>query len=250
MVGMANSSGLTHCPTMGTPYLYSDSQSEKIRRIIKARCKLWTCPYCAEINAIAHYIRILNGVNRLQESGEAINFVTITSHEKVRNFKQGYAVWQSAWRKLQERLRRFIKNCGARCEFVYLFELHKKGGLHVHMLVTGSIETRWWKDNARQCRLGYQAKSEQVDNAGLASSYVIKYIAKNIGLEIPVKGFRRINYSRGFPPAQKFDSPDQWTIIEKSISIEIVIEEAWMLGNDVLLHGHKVDELIDKSIYQ
>lgn len=243
---MTTSKGLTHCPTMGTPYLYADNQESKVRRIIKTRCKLWTCPYCAEINAIGHYIRILNGLNELQQKKQTINFVTLTSHEKIRTFEQGYRVWQSAWRKLQERVRRRLKNSDTDCQFVYLFESHKKGGLHVHMLVCGGLQTRWWKDNARECGLGYQAKSEQVDNAGLAASYVVKYIAKNIGLEVPIKGFRRINYSRGFPTAPKIESPDRWTIIPKSESITSVIEQAWYsLGFDVTLHGQYIDELID-----
>ena len=243
---MPHSGGLTHCPTQGTPYLFTDSETEKTRRIIKTRCKLWTCPYCAEINALQNYIRILNGVNRLQEKGETINFVTLTSHEKVRTFEAGYRVWQKAWRKLQERMRRACKDSGVDVQFVYIFEHHKKGGLHIHMLVTGGLETRWWKDNARQCGLGYQAKSEYVNNAGLATSYVVKYLAKNIGLAISIPRFRRINFSRGFPPMQKFDSPDSWTVIPKNESIKNVIEYAWFVKNyDVIMHGEKFVEFVN-----
>jgi len=241
---MPHSKGLTHCPTLGTPYLYSDNEETKTRRIIKTRCKKWTCPYCAEINAIGAYIRILNGLNELQKQGNSINFVTLTSHEKIRDFEQGYRIWQSAWRKLQERARRWLKNHNLNCEFVYLFEAQKSGAFHVHMLITGQLHTRWWKDNARACGLGYQAKSENVDNAGLAASYVVKYIAKNIGLEISIPRLRRINFSRKFPPTKAFASPDRWQIIDKKTAIETVIEQAWRLKNfDVLLNGEIVKEL-------
>lgn len=241
---MPHSQGLTHCPTLGTPYLFSDNDEKKVRSIIKTRCKLWTCPYCAEINAISAYVRILNGLNELQKQGNELNFVTLTSHEKIRDFEQGYRVWQSAWRKLQERLRRRLKNSNSDCQFVYLFEAQKKGAFHVHMLVTGELQTRWWKDNARQCGLGYQAKSEHVDNAGLATSYVVKYIAKNIGLEIPIPRLRRINFSRKFPVSPAFTSPDRWEIIDKKASIETIINQAWRLKNyDVLLNGEIVKEL-------
>jgi len=243
---MTHSQGLTHCPTLGTPYLYSDDSENKVRRIIKTRCKLWTCPYCAEINALSHYIRILNGINTLQETGETINFVTITSHEKIRDFKTGYRVWQSAWRKLQERARRKVSNSGAGLEFVYLFEDQKEGGLHVHGLFTGGLQTRWWKDNARECGLGYQAKSENVNNAGLASSYVVKYVAKNIGLAIDIKRFRRINYSRGFPPVPKIEASSAWTIVAKNEAINTLIEDAWVnLNYDVELNNRKIVELYD-----
>lgn len=241
---MPQSSGLTHCPTLGTPYLFSDDNEKKVRRIIKARCKQWTCPYCSEINAIGAYVRILNGLNELQSKGNKLNFVTLTSHEKIRDFEQGYRIWQSAWRRLQERLRRRLKNSDSDCQFVYLFEAQKKGAFHVHMLVTGDLQTRWWKDNARECGLGYQAKSEHVNNAGLAASYVVKYIAKNIGLEISVPRLRRINFSRKFPAAKTLASPDRWQIVDKKTAIETVIEQAWRLKNfDVLLHGKEVKEL-------
>lgn len=241
---MPHSQGLTHCPALGTPYLFSDDQSKKVRRIIKTRCKSWTCLYCAEINAIGHYVRILNGLNILQQSGEKINFVTLTSHEKIRNFKQGYTIWQKAWRKLQERVRRKCKNSGVVLNFVYLFESHKDGALHVHGLFTGGLSTRWWKDNARQCGLGYQAKSESVANAGLASSYVVKYIAKNIGLDIDIARFRRINYSRRFPPAKKFESENSWTLIPQTQAITSVIEQAWFVNHyDVIMHGKPVIDL-------
>src|SRR3546814_19875352 len=92
---MPSSSGLTHCPALGTPYLYSDDSEKKVRRIIKTRCKKWTCPYCAEINAIGHYIRILNGINELQKRGFEVDFVTITRHAKIRKFEIEYRVWQS-----------------------------------------------------------------------------------------------------------------------------------------------------------
>jgi hypothetical protein len=112
------------------------------------------------------------------------------------------------------------------------------------MLVTGSLQTRWWKDNARECGLGYQAKSENVDNAGLATSYVVKYIAKNIGLEISVPRLRRINFSRKFPAAKAFTSDDRWTIIDKKTPINDIIEQAWYLNRyDVELHGKIVKEL-------
>jgi len=112
------------------------------------------------------------------------------------------------------------------------------------MLVTGTLQSRWWKTNARQCGLGYQAKSECVDNAGLATSYVVKYIAKNIGLEISIPRFRRINFSRKFPSAPAFTSDDRWTKIDSTVSIAAVIEEAWIdLNYDVTLNGEKVSEL-------
>lgn len=240
---MPHSKGLTHCPTIGTPYLYSDDNEKKVRSIIKTRCKKWTCPYCSEINAIGAYIRILNGLNELQKKGNKINFVTLTSHEKIRDFEYGYRAWQSAWRKLQERLRRRLKNSHTDCQFVYLFEATKKGAFHVHMLVTGELQTRWWKDNARQCGLGYQAKSENVDNAGLAASYVVKYIAKNIGLEVSIPRLRRINFSRKFPASPTLASGNTWVLVDKKESIKVVIETAWRLKNfDVLLNGELVKE--------
>jgi len=236
-----------YCPNLGSPYLYADDGDTKTRLIIKARCKLWTCPYCSQVNKHQHYIRILNGSNRLLDKGHQLNFVTLTSHETARGFDASYSVFKSAWKKLSQRARRKNKKTtGLPFEFVYIPEIHKDNTLHWHGVFTGDFSKRWWKDNSRQSGMGYMAECEPLENAIQATNYCLKYITKHLGQEISRKGFRRINYSRGFPPKPVPETLLQWQIAEPDESLVSIIETAWRVKNHkVILNGNEVTEIID-----
>jgi hypothetical protein len=248
-----------YCPTMGTPYIYSDDCVPNTRSIHKTRCKQWTCEYCAPINQLQHQIRIYNGIQQLQNSGYNIDFVTLTSHEKLRGFESTYRVWQSAWGKLGQRWRRILATNTRQCEdksllpsagqlaiaYVWVIETHKDGRLHVHGLLVHGVHKRWWKDNARQCGLGYQVECEHVENASNAVSYVTKYIGKQCLQDLPLKRVRRINYSQTFPPLELLSEDSTWSVIDPKTSIESIIEQAWHIENlDVQLHGKPITEIV------
>lgn len=237
----------SYCPVLGTPYIFSDRIVPNTRLIHKLRCKQWTCEYCSRINALQHKIRIADGIRELQDKGYKFGFVTLTSHEKLKGFEATYTVWKKAWEKLSQRYRRVCNaKFGVDAHFVYVIETHKDGRLHVHGFVFNDISKRWWKDNARGCGLGYQVELLPVENAGHAVSYVTKYLTKQCGQDYPIKGVRRIGYSRKFP-SQDTDKPsDDWLVADKDTSIVALIEHAWrVLDFDVELHGQKITEIID-----
>lgn len=242
-----NDEKLTYCPAQGTPYLKLDSKTDRTRYIVKARCKQWTCPYCAEVNKHQHYIRILNGTNQLLNTGYNLSFVTITSHPKVRGLLPSYRVFQKAWKTLSQRARREVESItGLPLVYVYIPETHKDGTLHWHGLFSGGLSTRWWKDNATESGLGYEAKSVKVDTGIQATNYCLKYITKNVGQAIDIKRFRRVNYSQNFPTKPTDTTTMGFTKIEPDTALTTVIWEAWIdLHYKVSLNRQEITELID-----
>ena len=69
------------------------------------------------------------------------------------------------------------------------------------MLDTFNLASRWWKDNARSCGLGFMAESEFAKTAGGAFAYASKYLSKQWGIPWP-RNFRRIRTSRKYPRQQ------------------------------------------------
>lgn len=240
---------LDYCPAQGTPFLKLDNSSDRTRYIVKARCKQWTCPYCAKVNKHQHYIRILNGCNYLFNQGYDLNFVTITSHKNVRGLLPSYRVFQKAWKTLSQRARRQVEaTTGLPLAYVYIPETHRDGTLHWHGVFTGGLSTRWWKDNCAETGMGHQAKSVKLDTGIQATNYCLKYVTKHIGQEIDIKRFRRINYSQNFPDKPVADGTAKWQVVEAKTSIVALIHEAWYrLDYDAKLHGQMVDEIIDNE---
>lgn len=234
-----------YCPNMQAPYLFADNSEKSERYILKARCKLWSCPYCAKVNAFQHKIRILNGINELRNSGTEFSFVTVTSHEKLQTAEQCLRVWRNAWRKLRERLRRIQQaSTGDDLVFVITTEVHKSGRLHWHLICNHHVSTRWWKNNARECGLGYQAKSVKLDNAIQGANYITKYLTKSIAETAYPKKMRRIVYSQTFPDKPRPNTEYNWEILDPKTSIIDCIEEAYSKQFSAFLNWQEIQEII------
>lgn len=219
----------------------------KTRHIIKARCGLWKCTYCAQVNKHQHYIRILNGCNELLNREQELNFVTITSHERLKTTEQCLYVWRKAWRMLRERLRRkHASNTDDKLCFFLVTEFHKDKRLHWHGIINCDISTRWLKQNSRECGLGYQCKSSKIDNAIQGTNYSIKYISKSLHIEDYPKKMRRITYSQSFPDKPTLDTSLQWEILDSKTSIVDAIEIGWQKDFDVYLHNEQITEIIEE----
>jgi hypothetical protein len=242
---------LKQCPNRGVPYLIGDANNTGKRIITKARCKQWDCPYCAEINRYEHYNRVANGIARWEKQNVEMQFVTITCHEKWRGYGNSIKNWRANKDKLLARVRRYHKKMSnSTCDYVYIPECHQDGTIHVHGLFQGDFGTRWWKDNARESGLGYMAESARVNTALQAINYVLKYITKEMGKPNVSKGFRRINYSRGFPDREKGTSDYDWSLLERDQTIESAIIEGVTSGKRVIFSDTEfvtLDDLLDNS---
>jgi len=138
------------------------------------------------------------------------SFVTLTAHEKTRSTDSSWKNVGTGWNRLNLRLKRAF---GA-FYYVRVYELTKKGSFHIHALVSLAVPTRWWKDNARKCGMGYQAKSIKIESNQHAVFYCAKYMTKEPD-GFP-RNVRRITCSRNFPDRDKEKKHD-WACIGNEI---------------------------------
>lgn len=232
------------CPNTASPYLIGDGQEKRI--IAKSRCGKWTCPYCADLNRNEHYNRIAYAIDNYWRKGYEMEFVTITCHEKWRGSKRSVENWRKNKDKLLARYRRkYVKEYGEKPHFVYIAEYHKDETVHIHGVFFGALGTRWYKDNARESGLGYMAESAKLNSVLQAVNYCLKYITKEMGKPVVTKGFRRINYSRGFYEVKKNVSPLEWSVLDNRQSIENAIAVGVLDGKVVKFDGKEYKSLDD-----
>lgn len=203
--------------------------------ITRADCDSWNCPECALRMKSRWSLRADMGVRLLLDAGATVDFVTITSHEKLKDFAATERVWRSAWAKLYAALKR--KNPDV--QYMIIPERHKDGRMHVHALWSAGVTQKWLKDNARKRGLGYQAKVVHIVEAQRAAAYVVKYIGKDLGENVPPH-FRRVRVSRGWAdipePVTALDGLT-WEYVGTNGALQSVYDRA---------KEHKID-LIDLS---
>ena len=168
---------------------------------MKADCKTYGCPECGKRRQRDHFIRLLVGAKKLKEQGERVCFVTLTSHRKLRTYAATKAVFPKAWGKLSKRWKR---EQDGKLEYAMVFENHKDGRLHCHMLVTCTVTKKWLKDNCAKVGLGYMVDIQELtdDNLSKKASYVAKYATKKIGGNTG----KNITFSRDFPEPDEMDT--------------------------------------------
>lgn len=183
------------CKTPNRPWMVAKNADTKMAIFFQPTCKLWSCPYCSRINANRWILRGVMGTETLLASGCPTQFVTITSHEKL-SAEQSFRVLPLAWPKLYRRYKRAVASDDPRAFIAVPERQPKSGKAHAHLIITGGLSKKWWKDNARECGLGYQS---DVKDANLgAAGYLAKYLGKTLDEKWP-KGKRRVNTSRSWP---------------------------------------------------
>jgi hypothetical protein len=148
-------------------------------------------------------------------------FATITMHKNwhgLGNTPRVRQVMQAGWSKLRKRMARRWKGL----MWIKVIEFHKSGTPHIHLVIGISnhykrhIKTKWLKDNAVSCGLGYMAlvgtkgaRDLPLDTIGAHNTafYVAGYVGKG-----DMIGIRALAYSEGFPEVPPYLDSDleQW----------------------------------------
>lgn len=180
------------CLKENRPYLVGVTETEHIAILTRPACKMWNCKPCAARNARKWLARIINHINKNPDCDW--HFATLTAHEKWRGVERSVANLRQGWKKLYNRLKRQITNI-AICR---VWESHKDGSFHLHLLMSHGVTKRSLKDGARACGMGYQVDIQRVENAGQAAGYVAKYFLKSEVIGNYPKGMRRIEATRNW----------------------------------------------------
>jgi len=181
------------------------------------------------------------GCNQILKRGQILDFITITSHERLATFEQTEKVWGDAWRTLYAALKRKQPAL----EYMIVPERHKDGRMHVHAIWNAGVTQKWLKDNARTRGLGYECKVIHLAHSGSAQQYVVKYLGKSLDYQYPPR-FRRVRVSNNWPdiPKPVTQAGDlEWEYIGTNGALQIVYEECQ--AKHITLIDQKTGEVFD-----
>lgn len=221
------------CEAYGTPFFFRRDEDEEKIEFARGSCGMWSCESCGAKNAKKWIARVIDGCNKLPP--ENWYFATITAHRKWRGHSSLINLRKN-WEKLKKRMKRLTRKHGEELYYVRVWEAHKDGSFHMHVIANAPINTRWLKDNAAKCGLGYQAKYDKVVNAGQVAGYISKYMLKSMpnATHYP-KGARRIEVSNNWVAwHEKEDS--EWKLVFR-------FEEAKCMATRYQKHGWAVHDL-------
>jgi len=198
-------------------------KTEKYALVAQANCDSWKCEECALRMGNHWGLRAEMGTRKLLNEGNQVDFITITSHEKLPNFATTEKVFRAAWGTLYNAIKR-QHNAMA---YIMIPERHKDGRLHVHGIWNAAVTQKWLKDNARKRGLGYQCKVIHLTNSRSACEYVVKYLGKSLNSDYPPR-FRRVRVSNNWidipKPATELGEL-RWQYVGTNGALSLVYEE-------------------------
>lgn len=242
------------CPKFDAIVLTTNTDNKLMARL---RCKQWDCEFCAKINKKMWQAHLLDTLPKISLKW---SFLTITALGDDHRNKTSLQAIIKNWDKLMKRLKR---SWGA-FDYMRVYEQHKSGEFHAHMLIsytppdaldkeawasvvnpkTGKASTMYrgiahaeMVTHCLEVGLGYIVDFKPLldmrsmsfsENVGLTVLYVSKYLGKNLQ-NLP-KGTRRIQTSQGIGrPKTENDEQYQWKV------------RSHITSNDILEHGAILD---------
>jgi len=227
------------CTRAGLLIGWDDAQKRAV--VCRANCDQWVCSECSTRMAEKWALRAEMGCRALQSQGDHVDFITITSHERLKTFAATEAVWISAWTTLYAALKRKKQNL----QYMIVPEKHKDGRMHVHAIWNAAVSQKWLKDNARKRGLGYQCKIIHIASIGYVGKYIAKYIGKDLGVDCPV-GFRRVRVSNNWvdiPQPTTQSNTLRWEYVGTNGALQIVYDECQSKG--ITLIDQKTGQIFD-----
>jgi len=209
--------------------------------VARANCDSWSCEDCCIRMGERWGLRAEIGAREILRGGERLDFVTITSHEKLKDFASTERVWQSAWGTLYNAIKR--KNTDLK--YLIVPEKHKDGRMHVHALWNANVSQKWLKDNARKRGLGYKCEVSQVFAERSAYKYVTKYLGKNLDRDYPVR-FRRVRCSNNWadiPKPATEHAELRWEYVGTNGALQVVYDEC--AAKHITMIDAKTGEIFD-----
>lgn len=215
------------CSNPASPYLVGFQREQRRAIVVKSNCDMWECEECAQRKRSRWVARAILGCNEIRSNGSSVKFVTITTAEWYADTADAIATFPRAWEKLYARMKR--KNS----QLMYLLTVEfgkKTGHMHAHFLTNYDEKTRWFKNNARACGLGYQAKVEEVENNDKVAGYVSKYIGKSLAGHALPRKFRRVRCSQNWTQLDELEAHEQardcdWLVCNTSDALWWCVEE-------------------------
>lgn len=230
------------CETQGRPFVMSVCSELKLGLAYRVDCGMWACSFCGPRMAARWVSRAQYGVFDLLKRGLECCFVTLTFPGYL-DAVETLSRWRQCWPKMIQAVRRKV----SQLFYFYVHERHEDDRLHLHLLVSPYIKTRWWKDNAVVRGFGFIADSEPVFDAGGAARYVGKYLFKAADSQWPAF-WRRVGKSRNWPLREKERDGWEHHFMKKEYEVLSVMALAVSRGYKVaLLQGSEARRVMRET---
>ena len=235
-------------------------------KLIRLRCKKWSCEFCAEINKREWRYHLRDKFKDFDQ----FSFITITCLGWQHRENMTLAMLMKSWPNLRKRLKRAF----GKFSYVRVFEQHKSGEFHLHALITycprdaftaQGKRSKAWSKVGRAWRYrgeGYAELLHHVNELGLGYvcdltpllcdekhgqangviAYVTKYMHKQERL---MKGVRWVQCDKGTPKRGRVGD-DVWELCHRVTAETLDYHEGQI--ND--LTRRKIityDDLVDGS---
>lgn len=161
------------------------------RRLVRLRCKQWTCEYCAAKNREIWRAKLIHHIN---ETKGAWAWITLTAHSKKRGERASIKNLREGWTKIYNKLK--YKFGGF--SYARIYEKHQDGSYHIHAIISISFDdiherqssdgstttySLWLAQAAKDAKIGYYTHAANIptefsQHAGFIASYITKYIVK------------------------------------------------------------------------
>lgn len=183
--------------------------------VLRARCGMWSCEYCAPINQ-AHWRKHLDA--RIEALGGKWSFMTLTAHQEAHKGGWTLVNLRDAFKPVYDGIRNNFATQKP-IDYVRVFEMHLSHEFHIHMLWRINLEPftdmdKWLKELVTHHGLGWRCEwkaAYENSSTPAITRYVTKYLTKagQGAIEMP-KGIRRIQTSHGIGALKKEKSDDGW----------------------------------------
>lgn len=208
--------------------------------VIEAGCGRWDCDQCSL------YLRD-KWRSHLKKRILAMPgqwwFLTLTAHSKKRTAAQSIANLRRLLDLLLKRMRRLF----GRIDYVRVFEKHRSGAFHAHMVLRGvspfvavrrtkkrtifsPLDVRdqkagawtfktWLAKASYSLKAGYSVAAKPIANTAQIVGYVTKYMTKSAQM-FEIKGLRRVQCSQSIGSPNKRGSGD-WLPIGRVYALDV-----------------------------
>lgn len=193
--------------------------------LVRISCKQWGCPCCAQKNARNWRAYLLDTFNK-RFGHEKWCFLTITAHKNAHKHSAEATILnlQQVWKRLYDRL---LRRYGKGLQYVRIFEKHKSGRFHMHILLNigdrydshnrlirskldefRHPECRWLSRACAEVGGGWRVHIKRVwddqkksSNVGIVVGYILKYMGKDMA------NFKFPAHKRRIQTSRKIGSP-------------------------------------------
>lgn len=174
--------------------LVSVNAKEREGTAAAIRCKRWSCPHCAEVNR--------RRVLLLAKEARPRALLTLTvSSTRYPDVEQAALALKNGLRALRARLVKQPRM--ENFQFLAVFEKHKSGHPHLHLVLKGKfIPWKWLKRSWEELTGATGITIQFIRSTGQAAAYCAKYIGKDLA-QFP--GCKRWWRSHGFIDAKAED---------------------------------------------